>query len=142
MEHITIRTLVDITKPRVNRPGQGSELEQNQFKNWTTLQQCIGLRSVINYENESACESVDIKGLGFGRKYKGNHKVWTFEFYPDRSLAYDDSEGNTIGLLIADVDQVPVIKNLQETINITKAVFDISDLDFKNTIITVYQEPL
>ena len=51
MEIITIKTLVDITKPNVQRPGQGSPLEQSQYKNWITLQQCIGLRSVIAYDD-------------------------------------------------------------------------------------------
>jgi len=142
MEHITIKTLIDITKPKVSRPGQGSELEQNQFKNWITLQQCIGLRSIIEYDVESTCESVDIKSAGFGRKYKGRQTVWTFQFQPDRSLAYDDSDGNMIGLLFADVNQVPVIKNLRETINIAKAVFDTDDPEFRNTIITAYHVPL
>jgi hypothetical protein len=135
MEIITIRTLVDITKPNVQRAGQGSVLEQSQYKNWITLQQCIGLRSVITYDNPPTAETVDIKGLGFGSKHKGKQQVWTFEFYPDRQHAYEDEQGRTIGLLRADFHQVPVIENLTETINISKAVFDVEDPEYKNIII-------
>lgn len=136
MEVIEIKTLVDITKPNhVHRPSQGEELEQNQYKNWITFQQCIGLRSNIEYDALPQLEKSDVKGLGFGSSYKGNHHIWTFEFRPDRSGAYVDDEGNSIGLLIQDLHQVPIIKNLLETINILKAVFDIEDPQYKNIIV-------
>ena len=135
MEIITIKSLIDITKPAVNRPGQGSPLEQNQYKNWVTLQQCIGLRSIISYDDAPTMETVELRGQGFGSKYKGKHNVWTFTFYPDRSNAYADDEGNSIALLLNDLHQVPVIEKLTETINISKAVFDIEDPDYKNIII-------
>ena len=137
MEQIEIQTLIDITKPNVFRPGQGSVLEQNQYKNWITLQQCIGLRSIIEYDYPPTSELIDIKGMGFGSKYKGTHRVWSFTFCPDRSLAYDDSNGNLIGLLLNDINQVPIIEKLNETINISKAVFDLDNTQFKNTIIRV-----
>lgn len=135
MELIEIQTLVDITKPNVQRPGQGSELEQNQYKNWITLQQCVGLRSNIEYEYPPTNEVRDLKNLGFGNKYKGQHRVWTFTFRPDRNLAYIDQDGNHIGLLCQDVDQVPIIENLTETINIKQAVFDLSNPQYKNILI-------
>lgn len=142
MEIIKIKTLIDITKPNVHRPGQGSPLEQNQYKNWITFQQCIGLRSIISYDDLPTVEEVDIKGLGFGGKYKGKHKIWTFIFYPDRAGAYDDSTGNPISLLSKDLHQVPIIEKLTETINNTRAVFDLEDLQHKNTIITASTKPI
>jgi len=135
MELIEIKTLIDITKPEVYRPGQGTDLEQNQYKNWITLQQCIGLRSNIEFDNPPTVETIDLKGAGFGNRYKGQHRVWTFKFNPDRAGAYQDDEENIIGLLLNDVDQVPVITNLEETINISKAVFDLASSQHKNTII-------
>jgi hypothetical protein len=136
MEIIEIKTLIDITKPDVVRPGQGTALEQNQFKNWITLQQCIGLRSVIAYDEAPKVEKINIKDIGFGNKYKGSHNVWTFTFAPDRADAYIDDEYNSIGLLISDFHQVPIIKNLTETINNLRAVFDTEDPQYKNIIIT------
>lgn len=135
MEIIEFKTLIDITRPAVYRPGHGSELEQNQYKNWITLQQCIGLRSNVEFDNPPTSELVDVKGLGFGSKYKGTHRVWTFCFSPDRGGSYDD-EGKPLGFLLNDVDQVPVIDKLTETINIPKAVFDLENSQYKNTIIT------
>ena len=136
METIQIKTLVDITKPPVNRPGQGSILEQNQYKNWITLQQCIGLRSIIEFDNLPSSEIIDIKGIGFGSRYKGQHRVWTFEFNTDRTLSYDDEKGNIIGLLFEDLNNVPIIEKLTETINIKQAVFDLESPQNKNTIIS------
>lgn len=135
METIEIKTLIDITKPNVYRPGQGTALEQSQYKNWITFQQCIGLRCIISYDDIPSVEQTDIKGLGFGNKYKGEHKVWTFTFYPDRAKIYDDENGNPVGLLVSDMHLVPIIEKLTETINISKAVFDLEDPQYKNTII-------
>ena len=60
MEIIEIKTLVDVTKPEnIIRLGQGTELEQNQYKNWITLQQCIGLRSIIEYDSLPKVEKID-----------------------------------------------------------------------------------
>ena len=137
MEIIEIKTLIDITKPKVYRPGQGTPLEQNQYKNWVTLQQCIGLRSIITFDNYPVVEKVDLKGLGFGSKFKGEHAVWTFSFNTDRSFAFEDVKENPIGLLISDMHQVPIIEKLTETINITKAVFELEDLQYKNTMIKI-----
>lgn len=136
MEHIEIKTLIDITKPsKINRPGQGTDLEQNQYKNWITLQQCLGLRSIIEFKNEPFSETIDVKGLGFGTKFKGEHRVWTFRFWPDRQSSYDNEEGNNIGLLENDLHQVPIIKNLNETINTQTAVFDLKDTQYRNLLV-------
>ena len=136
MEIIKIKTLLDITRPKVSRPGEGSPLEQYQYKNWITLQQCIGLRSIIMYDENPVVETIDIKSSGFGSKYKGEHRVWSFTFYTDRTAAYASDDGNMIGLLLNDIHQVPMIENLTETINISKALFDLEDTQYKNTIIT------
>lgn len=139
MEYIEIKTLIDITKPeKINRPGQGTELEQSQYKNWITLQQCLGLRAIIEYEKEPLSQIIDVKGLGFGNKFKGEHRVWSFRFWPDRSSSYDsDNSDNSdnIELLENDLHQVPIIKNLNETINTQTAVFDLKDNQYKNLIL-------
>ena len=136
MEVIEIKTLIDITKPKgIVRAGQGTALEQNQYKNWITFQQCIGLRSIITYDVPPQISTIDVKGMGFGSKIKGEHIIWTFKFCPDRSFAYEDEDNNLIGLLLNDMHQVPVIEKLTETININKSIFDLEDPQYKNTII-------
>lgn len=138
MQVIEIQTLVDITDSKVIRPNQGTVLEQGQYKNFVTLKQCLELRANIQYETSPTLETKDIKDLGFGSKYKGKHAIWTFRFTPERSGAYE-SNGDWIGTLFSDLDQIPVIKKLNETINIDKAVFDINDPVFKNITVKTIQ---
>ena len=134
MEIIEIQTLIDITNTKVVRLNQGTQLELDQNRNFITLMQCIEIRSIVSYDSSPTCEIVDIKDMGFGSKYKGKHKVWTFRIYPDRSGVYMDSENNPIGSLIGDVHGVPVVQKLTETINIDKAIFNCKDDTTKNII--------
>jgi hypothetical protein len=76
--------------------------------------------------------------LGFGSKYKGKQAVWTFRFTPDRNDSYLEND-NRIGLLINDLHQVPIMEKLNETINIPKAVFDLSDSNWQNTVVTLLE---
>ena len=135
MENIEIVSLVDITCTRVIRPNQGSLLELDQQRNFTTLLQCAEIRSVIMYDATPTVQKIDIKNMGFGSEYRGKHHVWTFRFSTDRSGVYYNSDGNPIGILLDDVHGVPIVKKLTETINIDSAIFDCRDPQFKNIII-------
>jgi hypothetical protein len=135
MEFIEIQTLIDITMTRVTRLSQGTQLQLDQQRNFITLTQCIELRSIVSYDLGPTSEKKDIKNLGFGTNYKGKNIVWTFRFSPDRSGIYTDETGNPLGNLVNDLHEVPIIKNLTESINIDKPIFDIKDERFKNTII-------
>jgi hypothetical protein len=135
MEIIEISTLIDITRTGVNRINQGSQQELDQNRNFITLTQCIELRSIVYYDSGPVSETVDIKSLGFGTAFKGKHKVWTFRFNTDRAGVYQDQSGDNLVFLVNDLHQVPIIKNLTETINIDKAFFDIKDSQYKNTTI-------
>jgi hypothetical protein len=135
MEIIEIQTLVDITRTKVTRPNQGSQLAYDQNRNFITLMQCIELRSVVSYEFPPSMENKDIKGMGFGSNFKGSHNLWCFEVIPDRVGVYTTEDGNPIGSLLNDIDSVPIIKNLTETVNIDKAIFNCKDLASRNTII-------
>lgn len=139
MEIIEIKTLIDITQTKISRLNQGTQIQIDQQKNFITLSQCIELRSIIHYDDSPKVEKVDIKHFGFGTEYKGKHNVWSFRFNPDRLGVYIDDKGNDLGLLINDLHEVPIIKNLLETINIDKAVFDLKDSRYKNTIIMASQ---
>jgi hypothetical protein len=136
METIIIKTLVDITNSGVSRPRPGADREFGQHRNWITLLQCIGLRSIIEYRSNPSVEVLDLKDLKFGKKHKGKHKVWTFEFSTDRSAPFRTDQG-PLDLLINDLHQVPVLEKLDETINMTKAVFDLNDDAYRNTIVEI-----
>jgi hypothetical protein len=139
MEIIEIQTLVDITRTKVTRPNQGTQLAYDQNRNFITLMQCIELRSVVSYDQPPEVSKIDIKDLGFGSNFKGKQNVWTFTFIPDRVGVYTSADGNSIGSLIEDINAVPIIKNLTETVNIDKAIFDCKDLASRNTIIKAQQ---
>jgi 3-deoxy-D-manno-octulosonate 8-phosphate phosphatase KdsC-like HAD superfamily phosphatase len=138
MQTIEIQTLVDITDTKVARPNQGTPLQHDQYRNFTTLRQCVEIRSIISYDASPTVETVDVKDLGFGSQYKGKHQVWTFRFYPDRSGAYIEGQ-NEVGALIDDVNGVPVIQKLTETINMDTAMFELKNAATKNTIIKAIQ---
>jgi len=135
MEIIEIQTLVDITRTKVTRPNQGSPMAFDQNRNFITLMQCIELRSVVSYEFPPEVENKDIKNMGFGSDFKGCQNVWRFEIIPDRVGVYTTENGNPVGSLLNDIDSVPIIKNLTETVNIHKAIFNCKDLASRNTII-------
>ena len=138
MAYIEINTLVDITHTRVIRASQGSQLQLDQHRNFITMLQCAEIRSIVSFEDQPSVEEVDIKNMGFGSAFKGKHKVWTFRFTPDRDGVYVDDKNNVIGHLINDLNGVPMIKNLTESINIDKAIFECIDNIAKNTIITAH----
>ena len=135
MSTIEIKTLIDITRTNVVRANQGSNLELDQHRNFTTLIQCAEIRSIVVFDGNPTVEKVDIKGLGFGSAYRGKQHVWTFKFDPDRQDVYNDGLGNDLIFLINDLHLVPVIKNLTETVNIDKAVFFTYESQFQNTLI-------
>lgn len=135
MQIIEIQTLIDITNTKVTRLNQGTQLQLDQNKNFITLLQCIEIRSIISYDTKPQIEEVDVKSLGFGSAYKGKQTMWTFRITPDRIGVWTDDNGDEIGELIGDLHEVPVIKNLEETVNIERAVFDCKDGKYKNTII-------
>ena len=134
MDVIEIQTLIDITDSKVNRPRMSFEKEHQQYRNFTTLKQCVEIRSIISYNTDPVCEIKDLKTSEFGSKYKGKQKVWTFRFSPDRSGVYHDGSSE-IGHLINDLHEIPIIQNLTETVNISKAILDLKDSENKNTII-------
>lgn len=139
METIEIQTLVDITNTRVNRPNQGSQLAYDQNRNFITLMQCVELRSIVSFDNPPIVEEIDVKGLGFGSEYKGKHRVWTFLIIPDRTGVYIGADGDSVSGLVDDIDSVPFIKNLSESINIDRAIFDCKNPSTKNTIIKAHK---
>jgi hypothetical protein len=139
MDIIEIQTLVDVTDTQVMRINQGSKLEYDQNRNFVTLIQCAEIRSVVSYHNPPAVREVALTDLGFGKEYTGVHRVWTINIIPDRAGVYNLGNDSPVEGLIDDIDGVPIIKNLTETINMSKAIFNCKDPFSKNTIIKAHQ---
>jgi len=111
---IRIKTLVDVTRTDVRRKGQGDEQKLLQQQNYQNLQQIINLRNLIDNNDGPFVETRDVTGE-FGSSYKGEHKVWTYEFQVDHADAYNDGN-DPVGLLKDDLEQIPVLGGLTETV--------------------------
>ena len=111
---IVIKTLVDVTKTGVRRKEQGDALKLSQQSNFQTLQQIINIRSLIEENADPSIETTKVDGM-FGSKFKGEHKVWTYEFQVDHADAYNDGN-DPVGLLKDDLEQIPVLGGLTETV--------------------------
>jgi len=120
-----VSTLVDITETGA-RKGTSDKFSYNQQQNFQTLIQTIGLRANLEYVNPP---SVTVKTASqFGKDYKGEQKVWQFEF----EVAYE--QATSVQALQEDFDLVPFIDNLDETVNFTSSVFRTGDAKQKNII--------
>jgi hypothetical protein len=112
-----IRTYVDITNPRADRTVS-DYITRGQQSNFNTLIQTIGLRANITWR--------------FDPEQFDDCWVWIFEVErPDIYLKGDDS----VGLLIDDLHNVPVIGNLSNIKAIYPPVFKTIGPD-RNTWIT------
>jgi hypothetical protein len=103
-----VQTLIDITETGARRGEDAFEIKQQQ--NFLTLTQTIGLRINPYYETSPIVSETNIDNLGFGKDYKGKHRMWTFYF----DTEYE--EGLTVEMLKDDFDIVPVITGLSESI--------------------------
>ena len=119
-----IHTLVDITETGARR-GEGDAYKQQQ--NYMTVLQTVGLRSNPSNVKVSTANTA-IGNLGFGKKYKGQQSMWTFDF----DIEYE--AGHSIELLTKDFDMVPFISGLEETAKFERSIFYTQDLDLTNII--------
>ena len=111
---IRIKTLVDITRTDIRRRDQGDEQKWHQQQNYQTLLQTINLRNLIESNDDPFVETCDVTNQ-FGSTYKGEHKVWTYEFKVDHADAYMNN-GDPVGFLKEDLEQIPVLGGLTETV--------------------------
>ena len=121
-----LRTLIDITETSARRGDDPREQKQQQ--NFYTALQTISLRANPTIDQSPKLDTIQIKGLGFGNKYSGKHRVWTWRF------SFEQADSHSIDFLNNDFDLVPVILKLNETAEIENAAFITSDDQHKNTV--------
>lgn len=97
MARIKIKTQIDITDTGQRRSEPGREKQTNQFRNYTTFLQVLGIRSVFTIESAPTKDE----------------DYWTFVIDTDRDSVYSDGD-DPVGLLKKDLDKVPVITGLDE----------------------------
>jgi hypothetical protein len=117
MARYQIITLVDITRSNPDR----SELDKTklgQQANFNSLLQAIGLRANITWEQDP--EMKDGR-LPHPRTGKANH--WIFEFDTERELLFYKDDNDPTGLLVDDLHGVPIIDQLNNSIDIHPSIF-------------------
>jgi hypothetical protein len=116
MPRYQIVTLVDITRTNPTR----SETDQHllgQQANFNTLLQSIGLRSNIEW----SIDPVESAGsLPFPLEGKANYWTWTFEVEREEVFTKDE---DPVGLLLDDLHGVPIIGQLNNSVDIDPPVF-------------------
>lgn len=118
-------TLIDITRTDSRR---GDDVRsQKQQQNYLTALQTISLRSNPIVNSRPVSEVMNVKDLGFGKAFKGDHRVWklNFEF---------ESESHSLDFLKYDFDLVPVITDLDETIKLKNSAFLTNGNDERNIV--------
>jgi hypothetical protein len=116
MPRYQIVTLVDITRTNPTRAETDQYLLAQQA-NFNTLLQSIGLRSNVEW----AVDPVESSGgLPYPLTGRANYWTWTFEVERDQVFSKD---GDPVGLLLDDLHGVPVIRQLNNSIDLDPAVF-------------------
>ena len=134
MQRFKVITLVDITETKQYRKELGKELELHQQQNFLALLQTIGLRANPMYDNSPSVKNYSLAQHNFGKKFKGEHKIWEFIFY----IEFDGgltNEQSKMGFLEEDLHYIPIINNLTETVEFAIPSFDTKNLETKNTVI-------
>jgi hypothetical protein len=111
-----IITLVDITKTNPHR-GSTDSLTLGQQSNYNTLIQTIGLRANI----DSSIDPITNTGR-LPNPFTGKGAYWTFVFEVERDDIFV-KDTDPIGLLKDDLDSVPVVIGLKDTVNFKLPIF-------------------
>ena len=118
-----IYSLVDITATGIIDNSTPNQLERNQQRNWETAYQIINLRTQSTVEAVPASpRMVSMEQHDFGGYYRGQHRCWKFIF----SIEFDNIFGSDQApyeRLEYDFNEVPIIKGLNETIDLPDPVF-------------------
>ena len=116
MTRYHILTFVDITKSNAHR-NETSALKVGQQANFNSLLQALGLRSNVEWDEDPKMHTGKLPEPLTG---KANH--WTWEFFTERDAVYQ-KDADPVGLLIDDLNGVPVVDRLNNSVDIDPAVF-------------------
>ena len=149
MHTYCITTLVDITENGVLRSqfpfktksgelvhdGASLTVARNQQSNFTTLIQLLQMRSNINWEATPRKQTDTLANWRFGSVFEGRHTIWQFEWQVEQDGVYA-FDGDAVGGLIEDFDQIPIINFCKETAAFPMNVFNTQDPQYINTYFT------
>jgi len=117
--------------------NSSDRFKRNQQRNWETAQQIIGLRTQATIVAVPASpKMIYIDTHEFGSYYKGQHKCWKFIFEVEQHCIFGTSD-DPVKLLRNDFESVPIIKNLDETVDLPDPVFYTEGI-LKNTYFKIF----
>lgn len=110
-----IITLVDITRSNPQR-SDSDRLRQGQQANFNSLIQAIGMRSNVEWNDDPKMSKGTVPNQNFKAEY------WSWQFEVEREQVFE-LNGNPVGLLIQDLNGVPIIPDLSNSVVIEPAAF-------------------
>ena len=116
MARFQIITLVDITQTNPHRSETDQHLLSQQA-NFNSLIQAIGLRANVVW-----ISSPKEKNGALPRGLDGKAVYWTWTFDVERDDVFL-KDGNSVALLLDDLNGVPVIPNLNNSVDLDPACF-------------------
>ena len=117
MNTFELTTLVDITKTNARR-GE-DKLAYGQQQNYMSVVQTLGLRTNVGISDPLFKKQ---KAVGFGSDYATKTlNVWRC------TITVEQDESHSVEMMQQDFNLIPFIKDLNENVNLTEAVFWTSD---------------
>lgn len=109
MAQYEIYTTVDITRSNPDR-ADPNQIKQAQQANFNSLTQGIGLRSNITWDRDPV------------RLMDSETAKWFWEFNCEQADVFTKN-GDPVGLLLDDLNGIPILRNLTNTEPLLKPVF-------------------
>ena len=116
MQTYQVITTVDITNPEVAR-GCNDRILAGQQSNFNSLVQAINLRSNISWRSNPERNN---GGLPWPAEGRATHWIWNFDTERDDVFATPESP---VSLLLSDLDNVPIVANLENSTDFSIPVF-------------------
>ena len=117
MNTFELTTLVDITKTNARR-GE-DKIAYGQQQNYMSVVQTLGLRTNVGISDPLFKKQ---KAVGFGSDYATKTlNVWRC------TITVEQDESHSVEMMQQDFNLIPFIKDLNENVNLTEAVFWTSD---------------
>ena len=115
MARYQITTLVDITRSNATR-SESDRLKVGQQANFNSLIQAIGMRANVDWGSDPSFHTGRIPD----QDGKANHWIWEFE--TERDYIFHKNE-DPVGHLVDDLNNVPIIPNLNNSVDLYPAAF-------------------
>jgi len=116
MQQFKLVSVVDITRSRPSR-SETDHLKLGQQANFNSLIQAIGIRSNVEWDQDPECHTGRLPDAIEGA---ATHWIWQFSVERDFVFRQDD---NPVGLLLDDLQGVPVINRLNNSVDIMPSIF-------------------